>query len=92
MARELSDELINDWCKLMNGIYKCCKSQKSWKIVKTDSYISVDNDFKIIARFINYEYIRVTVLWKGDEYLEIRHVERFDHTAHPIINFINFNR
>lgn len=92
MARELSDELINDWVKLMNGISKCCKAQKGWKVVKTDSNIIVDNDFKIIAQFINFEFIRVTVLWKDEEYLEVRHIERYDHTAHPILNFISFNR
>lgn len=90
MAKELSDELINDWQMLMSGFKQVAGKFSNWKVrVARNKHIKINEDWDIICGFINFKYIEVTLTHKKDVIMTLRHLESYGTTIGIVLEYIN---
>lgn len=92
MAKELSDQLINDWQMLMSGFKHVAAQVSSWKVkVTPKKHIEINKDWDIICHFINHEYIEVILSFKQEEVMTLKHIKDYQTTIITVLEFIERN-
>ena len=89
MGKKLSNNLIDDWQKLMSGFKSVALMVPNWKVeVTTDNHIKINGDWDIVCHFINFEYIEVTLSFKNNEIMTLRHCNKYSTTVSSVLEYI----
>jgi hypothetical protein len=86
----IKPQLQKDWQLLMQGMETVAKRFfKSKNVIIKDSHIIIHKDWDIASHFINNEYLEVSLSYRGENCLTVKHLISYTATTCAVLEFIN---